>query len=117
LCRVITLIRTVGDGELLVDTGGSLEYQSAIRPHPGVAIAVGESSMGRTSTTGGGDHKFGVCASIAAIWLYEQLEHRLPRALRTELTDVKAMLVGLATGSSLDTVIVSRSRKAITERR
>ena len=50
------------------------------------------------------------------MWIYELLEHRLPRILRTEFTDAKAMLVGLATGSSLDTVIVSRSRKAIADR-
>ena len=61
------------------------------------------------------EHHWGLFASIAAIYLYEHLEHRLPKGLRTELTDARAMLVGLATGSSLDTVIVSRSRKAITK--
>lgn len=59
------------------------------------------------------DHKFGGFASIAAIWLYEQLEHKVPKPLRAELTDAKAMLVGLATGSSMDTIIVSRSRKTL----
>jgi len=63
------------------------------------------------------DHKLGGFASIAAVWLYEQLEHRLPKALRGELTDIRAMLMGLATASSLDTVIVSRSRKAIDSER
>jgi hypothetical protein len=61
------------------------------------------------------DRQFGVFASIGAIWLYEHLEHRIPKVLRAELTDAKAMLVGLATGSSLDTVIVSRSRRAIAQ--
>jgi hypothetical protein len=59
------------------------------------------------------DHQLGLFASIGAVWLCEHLEHRIPKALRAELTDAKAMLVGLATGSSLDTVIVSRSRRAI----
>ena len=63
------------------------------------------------------DHALGGFASIAAVWLYEQLEHRLPKALRGELKDIRAMLMGLATASSLDTVIVSRSRKAIESRR
>jgi hypothetical protein len=62
------------------------------------------------------DHQFGLFASIGAVWLYEHLEHRVPKVLRAELTDAKAMLVGLATGSSLDTVIVSRSRRAITHK-
>jgi hypothetical protein len=48
------------------------------------------------------DHKLGGFASIAAVWLYEQLEHRLPKVLRGELTDIRAMLMGLATASSLD---------------
>lgn len=59
------------------------------------------------------DHKFGGFASIAAIWLYEQLQHKVPKPLRDELTDAKTMLVGLATGSSMDTIIVSRSRKTL----
>jgi hypothetical protein len=59
------------------------------------------------------DHAAGLFASIGAVWIYEHLEHRVPTALRGELSDAKAMLVGLATGSSMDTVIVSRSRKAI----
>jgi hypothetical protein len=59
------------------------------------------------------DHAAGLFASIGAVWIYEHLEHRVPKALRGELSDAKAMLVGLATGSSMDTVIVSRSRKAI----
>lgn len=63
------------------------------------------------------DHEFGLFASIGAVWLHEFLEHKIPKRLRTELSDVKAMLVGLATGSSLDTVIVSRSRKAIANSR
>jgi hypothetical protein len=63
------------------------------------------------------DHEFGLFASIGAVWLHGFLEHKIPKGLRTELTDAKAMLVGLATGSSLDTVIVSRSRKAIANKR
>jgi hypothetical protein len=59
------------------------------------------------------EHHWSLFASVAAIYLYEHLEHRLPKALRAELTDARAMLLGLATGSSLDTVIVSRSRRAI----
>jgi hypothetical protein len=59
------------------------------------------------------EHHWSLFASVAAIYLYEHLEHRLPKVLRAELTDARAMLLGLATGSSLDTVIVSRSRRAI----
>ena len=59
------------------------------------------------------DHAVGLFASIGAVWIYEHLEHRVPKALRGELKDIRAMLMGLATASSLDTVIVSRSRKAI----
>jgi hypothetical protein len=53
------------------------------------------------------------------VWLYERLKHndmlkaRIPEKVRNELADAKAMLVGLSTGSSLDAVVVSRSRKAI----
>jgi hypothetical protein len=59
------------------------------------------------------DHAAGLFASIGAVWIYEHLEHRIPKVLRGELSDAKAMLLGLATGSSMDTMIVSRSRKAI----
>jgi len=57
--------------------------------------------------------KWGVGASIAAVWLYEMLEDKIPAKVRDELSDAKAMLAGLAIGSSLDAIIVSRSRKAI----
>jgi hypothetical protein len=59
------------------------------------------------------DHAVGLFASVGAVWIYEHLEHRVPKALQGELKDIRAMLMGLATASSLDTVIVSRSRKAI----
>jgi len=65
------------------------------------------------------DHAWGSFASVAAVWLYERLKHndmlkaRIPEKVRNELADAKAMLVGLSTGSSLDAVVVSRSRKAI----
>jgi hypothetical protein len=65
------------------------------------------------------EHHEGLRVSIAAAWLYELLKdsewlkHIIPTAVRTELADAKAMLTGLVTGSSLDAVIVSRSRQAI----
>ena len=52
-------------------------------------------------------------ASIAAAWLYNMLKHKIPEEAQNEVADAIAMLTGLATGSSLDAVIVSRSRKAI----
>lgn len=55
-----------------------------------------------------------IIASAGAAWLYAMLEERIPAQLRDELADARTMLTGLATGSSLDAVIVSRSRKAIT---
>ena len=57
--------------------------------------------------------KWGVLASFGAAWLYEMLEDKIPPRVRDELADARAMLTGLATGPSLDAVIVSRSRKAI----
>ena len=52
-------------------------------------------------------------ASVAAAWLYKVLQHKIPNEAQNEVTDAIAMLAGLATGSSLDAVVVSRSRKAI----
>jgi len=62
-----------------------------------------------------GDH-WPVTASVGAEWIYAMLEHKIPAKLRDELADTRAMLTGLATGSSLDAVIVSRSRKAIAKK-
>ena len=55
-------------------------------------------------------------ASIGAAWLYNILKHKIPTKVQSELTDVITMLVGLSTGSSVDAVIVSRSRKAIAKK-
>ena len=55
-------------------------------------------------------------ASIGAAWLYHVLKRKLPVAVRNESEDVIAMLAGLATGSSLDAVVVSRSRKAVEQK-
>ena len=52
-------------------------------------------------------------ASIGAVWLYNMLKHKIPERVHNEVADAIAMLTGLATGSSLDAVVVSRSRKAI----
>ena len=52
-------------------------------------------------------------ASVGAVWLYNILKHKIPERAHNELADAIAMLTGLATGSSLDAVVVSRSRKAI----
>lgn len=59
---------------------------------------------------------WGAAASIGAAWLYEMLKHKIPENVRNELADATAMLAGLATGSSLDAVVVSRSRKAIAKK-
>ena len=55
-------------------------------------------------------------ASIRAVWLYNMLKHKIPANVYNEVADAIAMLTGLATGSSLDAVVVSRSRKAIEKR-
>lgn len=52
-------------------------------------------------------------ASVSAAWLYKMLKHKMPAKFENEVADAIAMLSGLATGSSLDAVVVSRSRKAI----
>ena len=52
-------------------------------------------------------------ASVGAVWLYNILKHKIPERAHSEVADAIAMLTGLATGSSLDAVVVSRSRKAI----
>lgn len=58
----------------------------------------------------------GTATSVIAFWLYEILEHHLPAKIQNELADIKYMLVGLTTGSTLDAVVVSRSRKAISNK-
>ena len=55
-------------------------------------------------------------ASIGAAWLYDMLKHKIPTRTHNEVADIIAMLIGLATGSSLDAVVVSRSRRAIPKR-
>jgi hypothetical protein len=62
------------------------------------------------------EHDWPATASVGAAWLYSMLEHKIPSKLRDELADARAMLSGLATGSSLDAVIVSRSRKVIAKK-
>ena len=52
-------------------------------------------------------------ASIRAAWIYKMIKHKIPAKVQNELADTIAMLIGLATGSSLDAVVVSRSRKSI----
>ncbi len=59
------------------------------------------------------EHGWPIWASVAAAWIYAILEQQMPSKLQNELTDVRAMLTGLATSSSLDAVIVSRCRKEI----
>ena len=54
--------------------------------------------------------------SIGAAWLYSVLKHKIPEKAHNEVSDAIAMLTGLATGSSLDAVVVSRSRKAIAKK-
>ena len=54
--------------------------------------------------------------SIGAAWLYNMIKHKIPEKTQIEMADAIAMLAGLATGSSLDAVVVSRSRKAIENR-
>ena len=54
-------------------------------------------------------------ASVAAAWLYQVLKHKIPSGIRNEVGDAMAMLTGLATGTSLDAVVVSRSRKSLAE--
>ena len=51
--------------------------------------------------------------SVVATWLYSVLKHKIPKKVQNEVEDAIAMLTGLATGSSLDAVVVSRSRNAI----
>jgi hypothetical protein len=53
-------------------------------------------------------------ASVASAWLYNVLKDKIPEKAQNEVEDAIAMLTGLATGSSLDAVVVSRSRKAMT---
>lgn len=58
----------------------------------------------------------GGATSVIALWLCEVLKNRLPSSIRDELDDAINMITGLATGSTLDAVIVSRSRKAIVKK-
>ena len=55
-------------------------------------------------------------ASVGAAWLYNILKHKIPTKVHNEVADAMAMLIGLTTGSSVDAVIVSRSRKAIAKK-
>ena len=55
-------------------------------------------------------------ASIGAAWLYSKLKHKIPEKAHNEVADAVAILTGLATGSSVDAVVVSRSRKAIAKK-
>ena len=45
-------------------------------------------------------------ASIGAAWLYSVLKHKIPEKAHNEVADAIAMLTGLATGSSLDALVV-----------
>jgi hypothetical protein len=56
-------------------------------------------------------HEVGAVASVLGRYLYELLEHRIPPSIKNELGDAGKMLAGLVTGSSIDAVIVSRSKK------
>ena len=58
------------------------------------------------------DNKLGY-GSIVAAWLYENLKARIPAAVQAELAFAAHMLASLATFSSFDAVIVSRSKKTI----
>lgn len=62
------------------------------------------------------EHNWPTTASVGAAWLYAMLEDKIPAKLRDELAYARTMLTGLATGSSLDAVIVSRSRNAIAKK-
>lgn len=57
--------------------------------------------------------EMGVASSAISAWLYEILERQIPASIRNELADAKHILLGLATGSTLDAVVVSRSRRAV----
>ncbi|MEQ8285604.1 hypothetical protein [Thalassospira sp.] len=57
---------------------------------------------------------YGGFASVAAKWAYDLfLNDKIPTDVRGELEDALSMIAGLATGASLDAVVVSRSRKKI----
>ena len=66
---------------------------------------------------GGIEHMHGLYASVAAMWLYEQIKDRLPAGIRSELSDAEAMLAGLVLSPSLDAVVVSRARHALSGNR
>ena len=55
-------------------------------------------------------------ASTVAAWLYNMLKHKIPDDAHNQVAHAMDMLVGLATGSSADAVVVSRSRKAISKK-
>lgn len=71
----------------------------------GVAVAAVSDSL-----------NMGVAASAISSWLYGILEQKIPPQIRNEFADAKHMLTSLATGSTLDAVVVSRSRKALTQK-
>jgi hypothetical protein len=57
----------------------------------------------------------GVATSAVSSWLGELLGQHIPAKILNEITDVKHMLLGLVVGPSLDAVVVSRSKKAVTK--
>jgi hypothetical protein len=56
------------------------------------------------------DERVGYYASTGAAWLYELLKDRMPSQVQEEIGTMVAIMQGLMLGSSLDAVIVSRSR-------
>lgn len=112
--------------KLMVATSDTSELQSAIE-QINADVRVFERRSERLATWKLGTLMTGVtgaaigdiaggAASVAASWLYEFFEDRMPVKIRTELADAKHMLLGLATGSTLDAVVVSRSRKSLTKK-
>ncbi len=59
------------------------------------------------------DSHFGPFASPIAAWLWKVLEEQLPPSVTSELGAASEMLKALATASSFDAVVVSRSRKSL----
>lgn len=60
------------------------------------------------------DYGLGNYSSIVCYWLYEIIKDRIPTPdLNQELKDALHILSGLAVGSTMDAVIVSRSKKII----
>jgi hypothetical protein len=59
--------------------------------------------------------EMGVAASAGSAWMFNVLRNKLPDRVKEELGDAYNMLTGLATGSSIDAVVVSRSRKVLSK--